>query len=197
MKTSNYILFCPLTVAACLMVGCASAPKQDPVAFTAQALAATDSIKAAAFEKGSTAEKEAIERFKIFNSDFSAANITNNTKKVYAADVYFRDPFKTMHNEAEFEKYLLCGSEAVAQFGMEWKDVAGNNGDYYFRWVMSVKLKRDARNDAPGLTTGISHVRFNRDGLVIFHQDYFDAAAFLYEKIPVLGAEIRFIKNRL
>jgi hypothetical protein len=62
---------------------------------------------------------------------------------------------------------------------------------------MSVKLKRDGKNQPPSATTGISHVRFSSDGKVIFHQDYFDAAAFLYEKIPVLGGEIRFIKKRI
>ena len=177
--------------------GCACKPQPDPVAFTAAALVATAPDKVGRLEKGSAEEATAIKRFETYNSDFSAANITNNTKNVYASDVYFRDPFKTIHGEAEFEKYLLRSSGAVAEFGMDWKDVGESDGDYYFRWVMSVKLKRDGKNDPPSLTTGISHVRFNKDGMVVFHQDYFDAAAFLYEKIPGLGAQIRFIKNRL
>jgi hypothetical protein len=80
---------------------------------------------------------------------------------------------------------------------MDWRDVAEHDGDYYFRWIMSVKLKRDGKSQPPSLTIGISQVRFGPDGRVIFHQDYFDAAAFLYEKIPVLGSEIRFIKKRI
>ena len=186
-----------LAVAVSILSGCAAKPQTDPVAFTAAALVATTPDKVGRLEKGSAEEAAAIERFKTYNSDFSTANITNNTRKVYASDVYFRDPFKTIHGEADFEKYLLGSSSAVAQFGMDWKDVGESDGDYYFRWVMSVKLKRDGKNDPPSLTTGISHVRFNKDGLVVFHQDYFDSAAFLYEKIPVLGSEIRFIKNRL
>jgi len=197
MKLTRQIIFCAATVAACCVAGCATAPKTDPVAFTREALAATDSVKAGALAKNSDAEKAAIAQFETFNGDFSAANITNNTKKVYAADVYFRDPFKQIHGEPEFEAYLLRGSSAVAQFSMEWLDVSESNGDYYFRWIMSVKLNRDGKDRPPSLTTGISHVRFGPDGRVIFHQDYFDAAAFLYEKIPVLGGEIRFIKNRL
>jgi hypothetical protein len=197
MAKISFIPYLALVVSLSFSAGCASKPKTDPVAFTAQALTATSTDRVGRLEKGSPAEQAAIERFKTYNSDFSAANITNNTKKVYAANVYFRDPFKTIHGEADFEKYLLSGSSAVTQFGMDWKDVAESDGNYYFRWVMSVKLKRDGKNDPPSLTTGISHVRFNKDGLVVFHQDYFDSAAFLYEKIPVLGWEIRFIKNRL
>src|SRR5580693_8366512 len=163
------VLLCLAVVAVWCAAGCASAPKQDPMVFTERALAATDAIKVKAIEKGSTAEKEAIARFETFNSDFSAANITNNTKNVYATDVYFRDPFKQIHGEPEFEAYLLRGSAATAQYAMDWKDVAESHGDYYFRWVMSLKLNRDGKNKPPSLTPGISHVRFGPDGKVIFH----------------------------
>ncbi len=169
----------------------------DAVVYTEQALAATDPAKVGRLEKGSEAERKAIEQFKTFNSDFSTNNLIQNTKVVYAEDVYFRDPFKEIHGEPEFEKYLLRGGDAVSEFSMEWLDVSEHDGNYYFRWIMSVKLKRDAKDKPAGRTTGISHVRFGPDGKVIFHQDYFDGAAFLYEKIPVLGAEIRFIKKRL
>ena len=197
MNQTNRLFFCLASLSAFLAAGCASTPRSDAVAFTRSSLAATDGAKAAALAKGSPAEQSALTRFETFNSDFSTANITNETKNVYAADVYFRDPFKEIHGEPEFEAYLLRGSSAVAAFSMEWLDVAESHGDYYFRWIMSVTLKRDGKNAPPSLTTGISHVRFGPDGKVIFHQDYFDAAAFLYEKIPVLGGEIRFIKKRL
>ena len=197
MTKISQVLLCLGSVVAWCLTGCASTPKPDPMAFTAQALAATDPATVKPFAPGSSAETEAITRFKTFNSDFSASNITNNTKNVYAADVYFRDPFKEIHGEPDFEAYLLSGSSAVSQFSMNWQDVGKNGGNYYFRWVMSVKFKSDGKKQAPSLTTGISFVRFGPDGKVIFHQDYFDAGSFLYEKIPVLGAEIRFIKKRM
>src|ERR1700748_1781811 len=120
------LIFCTVPVTIFLFIGCASAPKQDPVVFTQNALAATDIKTVGRLEKGSVAEQSAIARFKTFNSDFSAANITNNTKSVYAADVYFRDPFKEIHGEPEFEAYLLRGSDAVSQFSMDWQGVAEN-----------------------------------------------------------------------
>jgi hypothetical protein len=188
-RINRFFLIC---AAACLAAGCASTPnKINPAIYTAQALQST------AAEKNSNVPPAVIERFKTFNGDFSSNNIVMHTKEVYAADVWFRDPFKEIHGEPEFEAYLLRGSTAVAQYSMEWSDVAEYDGDYYFRWVMTLKLKRDGKNDPPTLNNGISHVRFGADGKVIFHEDYFDAATFLYEKIPVLGGEIRFIKKRL
>lgn len=174
------------------VAGCASASHEpDATAFTAQALAATEALKTA------NVSPEVIAGFERYNGDFSTNNILQNTAKVYAADVWFRDPFKVIHGEPPFEAYLLRGSSAVAEFSMDWKDVAQDDGDYYFRWVMHLKLKRDGAASPPTLNNGISHIRFGPDGKVIFHEDYFDAATFLYEKIPVLGGEIRFIKARL
>ncbi len=187
----------PITVGLCslvmlLVAGCSTpAAKQDPSAFTAQALAATDAAKTP------NVSADVIAQFEKYNGDFSTNNILEHTRKVYADDVWFRDPFKQIHGEQPFEAYLLRGATAVAQYHMDWSDVAQDNGDYYFRWVMTLKLNRDGKHDAPTLNNGISHIRFGPDGKVIFHEDYFDAATFLYEKIPVLGGEIRFIKQRL
>jgi hypothetical protein len=184
--------FFTVCLAAAITAGCATnSRKMSPATFTEQALQATAPAKA------SHVSAEVIEQFKKFNGDFSSNNIAAHTKEIYAADVWFRDPFKEYHGEAEFEAYLLRESAAVAQYSMDWKDVAEHDGDYYFRWVMTLKLKRDGKNDPPTLNNGISHVRFGADGKVIFHEDYFDAATFLYEKVPVLGSGIRFIKKRI
>ena len=191
-QSKNRVVVAAGGLAMLCLAGCSTpAAKQDPSAFTAQALAATDAAKTANVSTG------VIAQFEKYNGDFSTNNILENTRKVYADDVWFRDPFKQIHGEQPFEAYLMRSAAAVAQFHMDWKGVAQDDGDYYFRWVMTLKLNRDGKNDAPTLNNGISHIRFGPDGKVIFHEDYFDAATFLYEKIPVLGGEIRFIKNRL
>jgi hypothetical protein len=189
-RTNRFFL--GVVAMAALAAGCASSPhKMDPSAFTETALQATESAK------NTHVPPDIIARFKNFNADFSSNNIAAQTKEIYAADVYFRDPFKEIRGEPEFEAYLLRGSTSVKEFSMTWKDVAEHDGDYYFRWVMTLRLKRDGKNDPPTLNNGISHVRFGSDGKVIFHEDYFDAATFLYEKVPVLGGGIRYIKNRM
>jgi hypothetical protein len=182
----------------CLFVGCSSTPKRmSPTAFTEHALAATSAASTNFMAGGSDASKRAIAQFEKFNGDFTLENITNNTANVYAADVYFRDPFKEIHGEPAFEAYLARSAKAVASYSMDWKDVAEHDGNFYFRWVMTLKLKRDSKNKPPTMTTGMSHVRFGADGKVIFHQDYYDAGEFLYEKIPIMGGIIRHIKKSL
>ncbi|HEV2692527.1 MAG TPA: nuclear transport factor 2 family protein, partial [Verrucomicrobiae bacterium] len=134
MNLTNRLFAILMCLTAAIVAGCASTPaKMNPAAYTAQALQATASVKS------TQVPPEVIERFKTFNGDFSSNNITMHTKEIYAADVWFRDPFKEIHGEPEFEAYLLRGSTAVAQYSMEWSDVAEHDGDYYFRWVMTLR----------------------------------------------------------
>jgi outer membrane murein-binding lipoprotein Lpp len=193
-KLLKTLLLGAAPLAACLFAGCASAPKQDPLVFTTHALAATDTIKT---KLSGQAEQDVISRFETFSGDISASNITNKLSQVYAADIYFRDPFKEIHGLSDFQAYLLRDSASVTQYKLDWQDVGKSDGDYYFRWVMTVKLKRDSRHKPPTQTCGVSEIRFGADGKVIYEQDYFDAASFLYERLPILGGEIRFIKKRL
>ena len=43
---------------------------------------------------------------------------------------------------------------------------------------------------------GASHLRLAPDGRIEWHRDYWDAAEELYEKLPVLGALMRWLKRR-
>jgi hypothetical protein len=43
---------------------------------------------------------------------------------------------------------------------------------------------------------GGSHLQLNADGLITLHRDYWDAAEELYEKLPVLGGFMRWLKKR-
>jgi hypothetical protein len=43
---------------------------------------------------------------------------------------------------------------------------------------------------------GASHFVFTSTGLVTLHRDYWDAAEELYEKLPLLGSAMRWLKRR-
>jgi hypothetical protein len=44
---------------------------------------------------------------------------------------------------------------------------------------------------------GMSHVRFDADGRVELHQDFWDSAAGLWEHVPGLGGLLKLAKRRL
>ncbi len=50
---------------------------------------------------------------------------------------------------------------------------------------------------APITVRGASHLRFGADGRITLHRDYWDAAEELYEKLPLLGMLMRWLKRRV
>jgi len=52
------------------------------------------------------------------------------------------------------------------------------------------------RKEVVSDTLGVTHVRFNNNGQVILHQDFWDSGLGFYAHIPVLGAGVRAIARR-
>jgi hypothetical protein len=44
---------------------------------------------------------------------------------------------------------------------------------------------------------GSSHVRFDANGRVIYHRDYWDAANELYAKLPIIGTLMKFLAKKM
>ena len=73
-------------------------------------------------------------------------------------------------------------------------DVARSGANYYVRWTMEVRFK-GARDSV--FTIGMTQLRFNEQGLIVFHQDFWDSTAGFFEHLPVLGSAIRWIKTKI
>ncbi len=145
---------------------------------------------------GSAEEQQAVERFQALLSDFTAPGFGAGIREVYAEDVWFNDTLKTVRGVDALAEYLTGSAAAVESCTVEFLDLAAQNGDYYFRWAMDIRFKKIAR----GKTTrsiGMSHIRFDADGRVVLHQDFWDSTGGLFEHVPALGWMIRRIKKRL
>ncbi len=141
-------------------------------------------------------EKAAIAAFKNYLSTFTKESVLRDTQRVYAPDAWFNDTLKTVRGSPAIEEYFLGSVANTDEIKVAFTDVARSGNDYYFRWVMDVKFKKFQRGKTIR-TIGMTHVRFNRDGQVMLHQDYWDSAQGLFEYVPVIGDGIRFIKSRL
>jgi hypothetical protein len=148
-------------------------------------------------QPGSAAETQALARFREFFSTFSADKVDRLLAATYANDVWFNDTLKEIQGLAQLAPYLRHSAEAVEACTVRIDEIIGNgNGDYFARWSMMIRFKRFARGEDTH-SIGISQLRFDRDGLVVFHQDFWNAADGLFQYVPVLGAAIRAIKRRL
>ncbi len=146
---------------------------------------------------GSEAERTALERFASFFSSFAADRIERLLPATYAADVWFNDTLKTIRGSAELAHYLRESAAAVEDCRVTIEDTTRSaQGEYLVRWKMMIRFKR-FRRGVDTWTIGMSHLRFDADGRVAYHQDYWNAADGLYEHLPLVGGLIRMIKKRL
>ncbi|HNQ01331.1 MAG TPA: nuclear transport factor 2 family protein [Syntrophales bacterium] len=156
-------------------------------------LAATDPAKTDLVKPGSAEEKAGIEAFKQYYKVFAADVIRRDTKKLYAKDAFFKDGYKEVKGVEAIETYFLATAEAIVSCTFDITDVSVRDGNYYFRWVMNLTIKRD--RDNPMEQIGMSHVRFAPDGKVVFHADYWDTSI-VFERAPVIGSIIRWAKEQ-
>ncbi len=112
--------------------------------------------------------------------------------KVASPDVHFRDPFNDVTGIESYQKLLVKMFEAVpdVKFTVSHQAVDGNT--CFIRWRMTATLR-----GSPWVVEGMSELKFAPDGKVRAHIDYWDAAAQFYEKFPMVGPVIKFIRRRV
>jgi hypothetical protein len=146
--------------------------------------------------EGSEEERRAIERFQNLLGDFKAPDFGERIPEVYAEDVFFNDTIKTVHGAEDLQEYLTATAEAIDKGTVEFLDLVADNGNYYFRWAMTIRFRRFARGEDTR-SVGMTHVRFDSAGKVALHQDFWDSAGGLFEHVPALGWMLRRAKKSL
>jgi hypothetical protein len=187
-----------VVILALAAAACAGGSKGsvDPIADHDAALAATAPAALGSPSPGSPEEAAAVARFEAFISDLSTATVKANIRGVYAPKLYFNDTLKTMRDVDALEKYFLSSDDAMSAYALQVEQTVSTPEGVFVRWRMDVTFRRFQKGKVQS-SIGISHVRFDKDGRVVYHQDYWDSGSNLYEKIPVLGALIRAVKRRL
>ncbi len=146
---------------------------------------------------GSHEEAEAIARFASFFSSFAPDRVKTLLPRTYAADVYFNDTLKAVRGLDDLGHYLRESAEAVEDCRVEIHETTRTaQGEHLVRWSMMIRFKK-LRRGVDTWTVGISHLRFDAQGRVVYHQDYWNAADGIFRHIPLLGTAINAIKRRL
>lgn len=146
---------------------------------------------------GSPDESAALARFGLFFSSFAPDRVHSLLPETYAEDVYFNDTLKAVRGRQALQHYLTESAAAVEHCRVEILDCTRTcEGEHLLRWRMSIRFRRFKRGQDTW-TVGVSHLRFNAEGLVVYHQDYWNAADGLYRHLPVLGWMIEAIQKRL
>lgn len=114
--------------------------------------------------------------------------------RYYAPDCRFRDPFNDVRGIAALSAIFthMFDTLEAPRFIVRERVVDGDRvlltWDFEFRF-------RNWRSQLTQRIHGASLITFNEAGLVSEHRDYWDAAEELYEKLPLIGALLRWCKR--
>jgi ketosteroid isomerase-like protein len=113
----------------------------------------------------------------------------------YADDARFKDPFNEVVGTAAIRRVFEHMYVALDAPRFVVHDVVAEGDQCFLTWDFLFRFKRFS----PAVTQtvrGGSHLIFAGDGRIALHRDYWDAAEELYEKLPAVGALMRWLKRR-
>jgi ketosteroid isomerase-like protein len=108
--------------------------------------------------------------------------------RLYADPCFFKDPFNEVGSRDGVRRIFAHMFETVQSPRFVVHDALVQGDQCFLSWDFHFNAMT---------VRGASHLRFDASGRVAYHRDYWDAAEELYEKLPVLGSLLRFIKRRL
>jgi steroid Delta-isomerase len=113
----------------------------------------------------------------------------------YTADAYFRDPFNEVHGQVAISRIFSEMFTRLIEPRFHIIETVSQPGSAFLIWDFMFRFK-SFKPEIARTIHGTTHVRFAPDGRVSYHRDYWDAAAELYEHLPVIGGVLRHLRRR-
>ena len=112
----------------------------------------------------------------------------------YATDADFKDPFNEVRGVPAIQQVFAHMYVALESPRFVVHDVLAQGDQCVLTWDFIFRFRRFSRE----LQTvrGASHLKLDANGLITLHRDYWDVAEELYEKLPGVGALMRWLKRQ-
>lgn len=133
--------------------------------------------------------RAALDRLAAFFADMTPATVAS-ARDVYAPEAVLYDNLAVVIGAADIEAYFSKAAGEVDGLRVEFQQVTRSGIDYYIRWVMTIESET-LSPDKPLVSYGVTHFRFDEQGRVLLHRDFWDAASGLYEHLPGIGGLIQ------
>jgi hypothetical protein len=114
---------------------------------------------------------------------------------LYSADCFFKDPFNEVRGIAELERIFGHMFVQLDEPRFTVTMAMQDGSEAFLLWDFHFRMKKFDRANTH-VIRGSTHLRFDAAGLVDWHRDYWDTAEELYEKLPGVGALMRWLKRR-
>ena len=129
--------------------------------------------------------------------ELSAARLPQ-LAQIYTAGARFKDPFNEVQGVAAIHAVFEHMFRTLEAPRFIVHDTVVQGAQCFLTWDFVFSLKgRQGRTVPPLVVRGGSHLKLAEDGRIADHRDYWDVAEELYEKLPMLGALMRWLKRRV
>lgn len=177
-----------------VLAGCGTPPTSlaDLNASYERALERTAPL-AATLVPGSEQEQQAFARVQRYFDGMTVDSVRAQTGSVYAPRGYLNDTLVGIDGADRIEAYFAHTMERARLLKVEFLERAPAGTDWYVRWRMTVAA--DGLNGGKEVVTyGVTQFRFDADGRVLIHKDFWDSGTGLHEQLPVVGGAVRRVR---
>jgi len=115
--------------------------------------------------------------------------------EIYTPDARFKDPFNEVQGVAAITRIFEHMFNALESPRFVIRDVIVQGDQCFLSWDFVFRMKRFSGKEQ--VIRGATHLKLAADGRIADHRDYWDAAEELYERLPVVGALMRWLKRRV
>jgi hypothetical protein len=113
---------------------------------------------------------------------------------LYDESVVFIDPIHEIRGLPALREYMTRMYGGVKRCAFEHHSVLVSRREAMLTWTMEMEHKR-FRPDRVLRLPGATVIRFGDK--ITYQRDYYDLGALIYERVPVLGPIVQWIKKRL
>ena len=140
------------------------------------------------------AQRAAAARVVTFFENLTPGSL-DELETIYTPLAYFKDPFNEVRGIDGIRRIFSHMYSSLEQPRFVVTGCIVDGDQCFLSWNFMFRLKRFDRATEQTVRGG-SHLKFDAGGRIDFHRDYWDAAEELYEKLPVVGGLMRWLKRR-
>jgi len=137
-----------------------------------------------------------LSEFEAVYGDLTHPRIGARIAALYAEELYFNDSLTTFRQREALVDYMVRTSRELAQSEVRIESIARAGADVYVRWSMRFHATAMGRK-IESESIGMSHLRFDEQGRIVVHQDFWDAAGGVYRHLPVVGYGLDLVDRRM
>jgi len=114
--------------------------------------------------------------------------------RYYSDDGFFKDPFNEVRGVPAIQRIFTHMFSQVAEPRFEITERVVDGNAAMLVWELHYRVVIFGREQNQ-VIRGASHLKFDAEGKVYWHRDYWDAAEELYARLPVVGLLMRGLKK--